>query len=140
MKNRRADEDFLTRITSIFLKGQPPMRSQQLQWNRRGRAIGGVSGACSRGCRLAPATAFQYAQYPGGLGQDRGFGFGGKQAPLGQGDRVPKMEAGITKPAADGSAQLFITATIPEGAILTPSRSPKVRRFAARLRSSPRPR
>jgi thiol:disulfide interchange protein DsbD len=51
------------------------------------------------------------AQFPGAPG-----GFGGGGAALGEGDRVPKMEAGFTKPAADGSAQLFISATMPEGA------------------------
>ena len=48
-----------------------------------------------------------------GLG---GAPFGGNQAVLGEGDRVPKMEAGFTKPAADGTAQLFIVAAMPEGA------------------------
>ncbi len=48
-----------------------------------------------------------------GLG---GTTFGGNQAVLGEGDRVPKMEAGFTKPAADGTAQLFIVATMPDGA------------------------
>jgi thiol:disulfide interchange protein DsbD len=55
------------------------------------------------------------AQYPGAPGQG-GFGLGGNQSVLGEGDRVPKMEAGFTKPAADGTAQLFIVATMPEGA------------------------
>src|SRR5262249_28279233 len=39
---------------------------------------------------------------------------GGPQ--LGEGDRVPKLEAGITAPDKNNVAQLFILATMPEGA------------------------
>ncbi len=62
---------------------------------------------------VPPADAYQY---PGTLGQGPGFSTGGNQAVLGQGDRVPKLEAGFTKPGTDGAAQLFIVATMPEGA------------------------
>ena len=58
------------------------------------------------------ATAFQY---PGAPGQDS-FSIGGNQGVLGEGDRVPKLEAGFTKPTADHAAQLFIVANMPEGA------------------------
>ena len=57
------------------------------------------------------ATAYQ----PGPPGQEQGFSLGGDKPVLGEGDRVPKMEAGFTKPDADGAAQLFIIATMPEG-------------------------
>ena len=64
---------------------------------------------------LLATTRFAPAQDLGlpGLG---GSSFGGNQAVLGEGDRVPKMEAGFTKPAADGTAQLYIVANMPEGA------------------------
>ena len=60
-----------------------------------------------------PVAAFQFSGVPG---QDQALNLGGQQAQLGEGDRVPKMEAGFTKPNADGAAQLFIVATMPEGA------------------------
>jgi suppressor for copper-sensitivity B len=60
-----------------------------------------------------PVAAFQILGAPG---QDQGFSIGGQKAQLGEGDRVPKMEAGFTKPGPDGAAQLYIVATMPEGA------------------------
>ena len=41
---------------------------------------------------------------------------GANGAALGEGDRVPKLEAGITAPDANHNAQLFIIATLPDGA------------------------
>ncbi len=41
---------------------------------------------------------------------------GASQGVLGEGDRAPKFEAGFTTPGSDGSAQLFIVATLPPGA------------------------
>ncbi len=59
------------------------------------------------------ASAFQFL---GAAGQGQAFGQVGQKAQLGEGDRVPTMEAGFTKPGPDGAAQLFIEATMPEGA------------------------
>ena len=89
------------------------MRNDQLYSTRVRPLMGVCLGLAVILVAVPPAPAFQF---PGLRGQDQGFGFGGKQAQLGEGDRVPKLEAGITKPAADGSAQLFIVATMPEGA------------------------
>lgn len=81
------------------------------------RRVASLMGVCiGLAVLLVGATGAPAFQFGGLSGQDQGLGFGGKQSALGQGDRVPKMVAGITKPAADGTAQLFIVATMPEGA------------------------
>ncbi len=48
---------------------------------------------------------------PGNFGPSSGAAAG----VLGEGDRVPKLDAGFTTPRPDGSAQLFISATLPPG-------------------------
>ena len=60
------------------------------------------------GIVLASAALSAYAQPP--------FSFGAPSGVLGEGDRVPKLEAGFTTPDAKHAAQLFIIATMPEGA------------------------
>jgi thiol:disulfide interchange protein DsbD len=47
-------------------------------------------------------------------GDSAGFPFGAGGV-LGEGDRVPRFEAGFTAPGPDGSAQLFIVASLPPG-------------------------
>jgi hypothetical protein len=56
------------------------------------------------------------AQTLGGGVADQNSPLGANKAVLGEGDRVPKLEAGFTTPAADGSSQLFIVVTLPSGA------------------------
>ncbi|MGO9111756.1 MAG: cytochrome c biogenesis protein CcdA [Thermoguttaceae bacterium] len=54
---------------------------------------------------------------PLGAGQDSaGVSLGAGDGVLGEGDRVPKLEAGFTVPGFDRSAQLFIVAALPRGA------------------------
>ena len=77
------------------------------------------------GCLTAIALCFiavaVWAQPPDlGLplsgGQDNAaFPLGAGKGILGEGDRAPKFEAGFTAPDRDGSAQLFVSATLPPG-------------------------
>jgi suppressor for copper-sensitivity B len=53
---------------------------------------------------------------PGGGQFDPSSLFGPGKDSLGQGDRVSKIEAGFTAPAADETAQLFVEETVPPGA------------------------
>ena len=46
---------------------------------------------------------------------DLGLPLGGSQGVLGEGNRVPKFDAGFTAPGPDRSAQLFVVATLPPG-------------------------
>jgi suppressor for copper-sensitivity B len=65
-------------------------------------------------CLSATALAQPLSGLPGRFGGQSSFG-GGKGI-LGVGDRVATVEAGFTTPAADGSSQLFVAVTLPEGA------------------------
>lgn len=51
----------------------------------------------------------------GGVQGDLGLPLGAGLGVLGEGDRVPKLDAGFTTPEPSGSAQLFISATLPPG-------------------------
>jgi thiol:disulfide interchange protein len=52
----------------------------------------------------------------GGEPDNAGPSFGAADGVLGQGDRIPKLEAGFTSPGPDRAAQLFVSATLPPGA------------------------
>ncbi|MGA2253972.1 MAG: cytochrome c biogenesis protein CcdA, partial [Thermoguttaceae bacterium] len=93
------------------------------------RILGGLIGASM--CLVAAV----WAQPPDlglplGGGQDgTGFQLGPSEGALGEGDRVPKLDAGFTAPGSDHSAQLFISATLPPGShtysITQPSGGPR---------------
>ena len=77
--------------------------------------------ACLLGTCLGLSALVATAQLPdlplpNAGGQVPGLSFSSNGDVLGQGNRVPKLEAGFTTPDADHAAQLFIVATMPSGA------------------------
>ena len=74
------------------------------------------------GVSLCLAAAAVWAQTPdlglptAGGENNPGFLSGPDEGVLGQGSRIPKLDAGFTAPGPDQLAQLFIVATLPSGA------------------------
>ena len=66
-------------------------------------------------CRTAAWAQPPDLGLPSGGGDNAGFPFGGGEGVLGEGDRVPKFEAGFTAPGPDRTAQLFIVGNLAAG-------------------------
>ena len=98
--------------------------------------------------RLVDRSLFVFCRGPAGAAAGFGVALGRRagqrrallgcgEGVLGEGDRVPKLEAGFTTPGPDRSAQLFISATLPPGAQPIPSPSRRAGRLPRRLPSMP---